>query len=180
MNTYITSDLHLGHKRIREFCPATRGHYTDVDHMNVEMVREWNEIVQAHDLVYILGDVAFMPGADAAKILQQMNGRKILVEGNHDVKQLKVASFRGCFEQIHKYLEVQCGSRKIVMFHYPIHFEWNQAHYGSILLHGHLHGKPSGLEEYRARDVGYDATGKIVTLLEDIIEDARTGKIAGH
>ena len=180
MKTYITSDLHFGHKNIQKFCPETRGHYKDVEHMNEEMIREWNEIVEHDDLVYILGDVAFMPAPKAREILLRLNGRKILVEGNHDVKQLKDNSFRACLEEIHKYLEVQWDKRKIVMFHYPIHKEWNQAHRGAIHFHGHLHGSPSGLEEYRCRDMGFDATGKIVTLMEDAIEDARNGKIPDH
>jgi len=180
MKTYITSDLHLGHKNIQKFCPATRGHYTDVDHMNEEMVREWNEVVNPEDLVYILGDVAFLPAPKAVHFLKRMNGRKILVEGNHDRKQLKDNSFRACFEEIHKYLDINYDGRKLVMFHYPIHFEWDQAHRGSIHFHGHLHGNPSGLEEFRARDVGYDATGQIVMLMEDAIEDARKGEIKGH
>jgi hypothetical protein len=36
------------------------------------------------------------------------------------------------------------------------------------------------LEEYRVRDMGFDATGKIVVSLEDAIADALKGKIKGH
>jgi len=179
MKTYITSDLHIGHKNIQKFCPATRGHYTDVDHMNEEMVKEWNAIVNPEDLVYILGDVAFLPAQKAVQFLKRMNGRKILIEGNHDVKQLKDNSFRACFEEIHKYLEVQWDKRKLVLFHYPIS-EWNQMHRGALHFHGHLHGSQSGLEQYRARDMGYDATGQIVMRMEDAIELARKGEIKGH
>lgn len=179
MNTFITSDLHLGHKNIQKFCPNTRGHYENIDHMNEEMVREWNERVNPEDLVYILGDVAFMPGDKAAKFLRRMNGRKILIEGNHDVKQLKDKNFRECFEEVHKYLEIKYDGRHVVMFHYPI-MEWNKMHYGAIQFHGHLHGNPSGLEQYRCRDMGYDATGQIVMLMEDAIENARQGEIKGH
>jgi hypothetical protein len=53
-------------------------------------------------------------------------------------------------------------------------------HRGSIHFHGHLHGNPSNLEKYRARDVGYDATGKIVTLMEDAIASALRGEIRSH
>jgi len=148
--------------------------------MNAKMVVEWNTIIKPEDLVYVLGDVAFMSAADATKLLKQMNGRKILVEGNHDVKQLKDQKFRDCFEEIHKYLEINYAGRKIVMFHYPIHFEWNQAHRGSIHFHGHLHGNPSGLEEFRARDVGYDSTGQIAILMEDAIASVANNKLPEH
>jgi calcineurin-like phosphoesterase family protein len=179
MKTYITSDLHLGHKNIQKFCPATRGHYTDVDHMNEEMVREWNEVVNPEDLVYILGDVAFLPAPKAVHFLKRMNGRKILVEGNHDRKQLKDNSFRACFEEIHQYLRLHYNGTMVVLFHYPV-AEWDQMHRGSIHFHGHLHGNPSGLERYRCRDMGYDATGQIAMLMEDAIASVADNEIKGH
>ena len=65
------------------------------------------------------------------------------------------------------------------MFHYPI-AEWDQMHRGSIHLHGHLHGGISGMEEYRCRDMGMDAIGRIAVTMEDAIRDAMTGKVKGH
>ena len=87
MKTWITSDLHFGHKNIMKFCPQTRARFRDdVGYMNSAMVEEWNAKVEPEDLVYILGDVAFMSGSDAGKTMHRLNGRKILVEGNHDRK----------------------------------------------------------------------------------------------
>jgi calcineurin-like phosphoesterase family protein len=179
MKTWITSDTHWGHKNIMKFCPETRGHFKDVAHMNSEMIRMWNEKVEPGDLVYILGDVAFCSASDAAKILQSLNGDKILVEGNHDNKSVKDVSFRNCFKEIHKYLEVNYNGTKVVMFHYPI-TEWNQVHRGSVHFYGHLHQNVSGLEKYRARNAGWDCTGNIVTLIDDLIADALKGEIKGH
>jgi hypothetical protein len=65
------------------------------------------------------------------------------------------------------------------MFHYPI-AEWDQMHRGSVHFHGHLHGNVSGMEKYRCRDMGMDATGNIVTKMEDAIKDALKGEIKGH
>lgn len=147
--------------------------------MNSEMIRMWNAIVQPGDLVYILGDVAFCSASDAAKILQSLNGDKILVEGNHDNKSVKDVSFCTSFREIHKYLEVNYNGTKVVMFHYPI-TEWNQMHRGSVHFYGHLHQNVSGLEKYRARNAGWDCTGNIVTSMEDLIADALKGEIKGH
>jgi calcineurin-like phosphoesterase family protein len=179
MKTWITSDLHFGHKNIMKFCPKTRGHYTDTDVMREDMIRIWNDNVQDGDLVYILGDVAFLPAVEAVAIMRRLNGRKILVEGNHDRKILNDPVFRSCFEEIHKYLEIRYNDTMIVMLHYPI-AEWNQMHRGAVHFYGHLHGNPSGLENYRARDVAYDATGHVVWLMEDAIADALKGEIKGH
>ena len=162
------------------FCPEARARYkNDLAYMNEKMVLEWNEIVNPEDTVYILGDVAFMSGSDAARIVNRLNGVKILIEGNHDRKTLMDVNFRNAFAEVHKYLWITYEGTQVVMFHYPI-AEWDQMHRGSVHFHGHLHGNTSGMEKYRCRDMGMDATGKIVTLMEDAIRDALKGEIKGH
>lgn len=167
MTTWITSDLHYGHKNILQFCSDTRD-YNDVDHMNEQMVQEWNALVQPADLTYILGDVAFCNAVDATNFLNKLNGKKILIQGNHDAKLVKHAIFNDCFEEIHLYHEMVFEKVKICMFHYPI-FDHNASFYGSLMLHGHCHGKPHGIVG-RIMDVGMDATGHIVVKLSDVVE----------
>lgn len=180
MKTYITSDLHFGHSNIMKFCPVTRARFNnDVEYMNEAMIKEWNEIVEAEDTIYILGDVAFMPATKAALILKRLNGRKILIEGNHDRKALKDLNFQKAFAEVHKYLDIVYNGTKCVMFHYPI-AEWDQMHRGSVHFHGHLHGNPNGLDGYRALDVGMDATGWIVLEMEDAIRRAMKGEPKSH
>ncbi len=163
-----------------KFCPQSRARFrNDVNYMNETMVAEWNSIVQPEDLVYILGDVAFLPAQKATEYMRRCNGRKILVQGNHDRKLLNDPSFRRCFEEIHYYLDIVYNGHKICMFHYPI-AEWDQCHRGSIHFHGHCHGNFSGLENRRARDMGMDATGFIVVEMERAIADAMSGKITEH
>lgn len=179
MKTYIGSDFHWGHANILKFCPESRARFPDVESMTEMMITEWNGIVSPEDTVYMLGDIAFCNAEDATKIVRQLNGYKILVEGNHDVKLLKYKPFRDCFLQIHKYLEIKHEDTHIVLMHYPI-AEFNRQHRGSIHFHGHLHGNKSGLENYRVRDVGMDATGKIVIPIEEAIQDAMKGEIKSH
>lgn len=179
MKKFITSDLHFGHSGILRFCPETRGRFTDATHMDEEMIREWNETVSPEDEVFILGDVAFSNPQRAVQILRRLNGRLILVKGNHDYKNLKDFSFRQCFVSIHDYLEIDHNGTFVCMFHYPIS-EWNRCHRGSVHLYGHLHQNPSGLEHLRARNVGFDCTGKLVSLLDDIVNDALKGEIHQH
>jgi len=180
MKTYITGDLHFGHISIMSFCPVSRARFrNDVDYMNQAMVREWNNLIEPGDLVYILGDVAFLPAAKATEYMRRLNGRKILIQGNHDRKLLQDAGFRGCFEEIHHYLDINYNGTKCVMLHYPI-AEWDQMYRGAVHFHGHLHGGVSGMEQYRCRDMGIDATGQIAVLMEDAIRDARQGEIKGH
>ena len=180
MRTYITSDLHFGHRNIMKFCPQSRARFNnDLEYMNRAMVVEWNSIVHPEDTVYILGDVAFLPAAQAVQIMQSLNGNKILIEGNHDRKLLHDPVFRRCFKEVHKYLWINYNGTQVVMFHYPI-AEWDQMHRGAVHFHGHLHGSPSGLENFRARDMGMDATGCIAVTMENAIASAMTGSIKGH
>ena len=65
------------------------------------------------------------------------------------------------------------------MFHYPI-YEWDQMHRGSVHFHGHLHGNNNGMPGSRALDVGYDATGQVVSNMDDMIALALKGEIRNH
>lgn len=178
MKTFVGSDFHWGHRNILKFNPDTRK-YKDIDTMNEMMVVEWNNIASPDDVIYMLGDVSFLPPAKTVEYLSRCNGRKILVAGNHDARSLTNEDFKKCFEEIHNYLEVTYDGNLIVMSHYPF-AEWNSSHRGSVNLHGHLHGYRSGTEQYRRRDVGMDATGKILTSMEDILADALKGAIKKH
>ena len=179
MKTFITSDLHFGHANIMKFCPVTRAGFKDVTHMNESMIQEWNKTVTAEDTTYILGDFAFLPAHKAVEILQRLNGNKILVEGNHDHKLMNDPVFRRCFVETHKYLRMVHNGQTVVMFHYPI-YEWDQMHRGSVHFYGHVHGNKTGLEKYRARDVAFDATGRVVSDMDAMITDAVKGEIRAH
>lgn len=139
--------------------------------MNAEMQRMWNETVQPEDLVYILGDVTFMRSQPSAAYVRALNGHKILIQGNHDHANLRDPAFRACFDEVHVYYETSHAGVKVCMFHYPI-AEWNKCHYGSVHFYGHVHGKPSGLEQWRAMDAGYDATGKVVADFDQMVQEA--------
>jgi calcineurin-like phosphoesterase family protein len=171
---WITSDLHFGHKNILKFSPEVRGHYTDVDDMDRQMIEQWNDTVADDDLIYILGDVSFRKPNYSVEIVKSLRGQKVLVKGNHDYKNCKCPEFLNCFQSVQDYLEVYERSHRVLvtMFHYPISY-WNECHHGSIGFHGHLHGGQSGLEEYRSMDVGYDATGKLLSDYYALVEELK-------
>lgn len=179
MNKWITSDLHFGHANIMKFCPVTRARFRDVEDMREQMIADWNASVAPEDETFILGDFAFLPAAEAVKILRRLNGNKILIEGNHDRKLLNDPVFRSCFKEVHSYLRYNHNGQVVIMFHYPIH-EWDQMHRGAVHFYGHVHGGTTGLERYRARDAAFDATGRVVSNLDGMIADALKGEIRSH
>lgn len=81
MTTFFTSDTHFGHARIIELSNRP---FKDVTHMNEMIVHNWNALVRPDDTVFHLGDVALGPIEDSLKYIMRLNGRKILVVGNHD------------------------------------------------------------------------------------------------
>lgn len=193
MKTFVTSDLHFGHKNIMNFEPVNRARFQRIEDMDGIMIKEWNDVVQAEDDVYILGDVAFRSPADSAAILRQLNGFLHLIPGNHDRKNLEHEIFRQCFYAIHSdiyELDYQMpenplfkgtGRERIVMCHYPI-AEWNGCHRGAVHFYGHLHSNKIGgeFDQLRTLNVGMDATGRIVMPIEEAIATAKKGKIKGH
>lgn len=132
MTSFYISDTHFGHANIltfknRDGTPLRV--FDSVEDMDEHMVKCWNERVNTQDTVYHLGDVAIhhrnLP------ILSRLNGRKILVKGNHDTAKLS---------QYMKYFaDVRAYDRKdgIICSHMPIHPE-SIERFG-INIHGHLH-----------------------------------------
>jgi len=180
MTDFVTSDIHFGHKNIMTFCAVTRARFkNDVDYMNEQIIREWNQMVTPRDHTYILGDVAFCNVETAVKFMKRLNGSKTLIIGNHDKKLIKQREFQDCFIDWQDYYSINVNGTKVIMFHYPIS-EWDQMHRGSVHLHGHVHGGPSSLEGSRALDVGMDATGQVVTRLDVMVERALKGSIRAH
>lgn len=81
MATFFTSDSHYGHARIIELAGRP---FKDVQEMNEELVRRWNETVSPKDTVFHLGDVALGPIRDSLEYIRRLNGDIRLIIGNHD------------------------------------------------------------------------------------------------
>lgn len=132
MKFYI-SDLHFGHSNVIGFDNRP---FLDVDEMNKELIRRWNDKVSDGDLVYILGDMFWMPPKKATPIMEQLKGQKILVKGNHD--RWHDSAFDKLFVKIDEYIETDDEGRKIVLCHYPIPCFKNHF-YGWTHFYGHVH-----------------------------------------
>ena len=126
--------------------------------MNEQLIKNYNEVVKRGDVVWFLGDFAFMNITQASSILRRLNGQKNLILGNHDKNiRNKSASFmgKGLLHSIHDYREIYVEKQSIVLSHYGMRV-WNKHHHGAWMLHGHSHGSlpPYG----RSVDVGVDST----------------------
>lgn len=171
---FFTSDLHFGHKHIVKFCPKTRSQFKTVQEMDEFLISTWNDTIKSKDDIIVhVGDFSFYREySKNIELLNSLNGKIILIKGNHD-EFLDVESrvLNDCknLSEITSYKEINFNKTKICIFHYPM-MEWNKMRHGSIHIHGHLHGTPSGLEKYRTLDVGFDATERVLITLEEVYE----------
>lgn len=132
---FYTSDLHLGHYNAIRFDNRP---WNTVDEMDEGIIQRWNKKVSANDTVYILGDVSWHKDVkQTVALLKRLNGKKILICGNHDYHRNK-PEFVACFEYIKDYDEIRDGKYNVVLSHYPIMFYKNQRR-GWVHLYGHLH-----------------------------------------
>ena len=70
--------------------------------------------------VYILGDFSISRGKTVNEVLGQLNGKKYLIEGNHD-KFLDDKEFdRSLFRWIRPYAEIRDCRRQVILSHYPV------------------------------------------------------------
>lgn len=81
MKVFIISDTHFGHSRIIQYCNRP---FASVEEMDETMIKNWNETVTNNDVVLHLGDFGLGKKEYIASIVKRLNGKKILVMGNHD------------------------------------------------------------------------------------------------
>lgn len=55
--------------------------------MNEELIKKWNSVVRPDDIVYHLGDFSMTSDKEkVAELVTRLNGRIVLIMGNHDQK----------------------------------------------------------------------------------------------
>jgi len=131
--TWVYSDPHFYHHNICKFTnyDGTKVRpWDDAEVMTNDMIDWYNEMVSPEDRVYFLGDIAFK-NSDMHRSVGRMNGRKVLVPGNHDPT--KMRQYFELFDDVRGYV-VKKG---FIMSHIPIHSgslsRWE------LNIHGHLH-----------------------------------------
>jgi calcineurin-like phosphoesterase family protein len=106
--------------------------FTSNEEMNETMIERHNAKVKEQDTVYFLGDVVI--NKKYLELVKRMNGRKILVRGNHDI--FKDEEYREVgFQQLHG---VRVFVDKFILSHIPLHPDCVTERF-RVNVHGHLH-----------------------------------------
>ena len=134
-NHWVVSDTHFGHAGVCRFTHLDTGikirPWTDPNEMDEDMVRMWNELVAPNDRVYHLGDVVI--NRRCLPTLDRLNGKKVLIRGNHDI--FKLEEYARYFEDIRGCKVL--SKEGIIMTHIPVHI--SQLERWKVNVHGHLH-----------------------------------------
>lgn len=77
---YLISDLHLGHADIIQYCSRP---FPDCSTMDRALIAGWNQVVNAGDQVFFLGDLCGS-AAQVPEYLPALSGAITWVQGNHD------------------------------------------------------------------------------------------------
>lgn len=127
MSTFFIGCLHLGHNKMAQW----RGFKSSKEHDEL-IINNWNKVVTKRDLVFILGDVT-MERPDYYYYLDELNGRKQVVLGNHDLPKH--------VPDLLKHVEAVAGMidyKGFALTHCPIHPNELQF-YPEGNIHAHIH-----------------------------------------
>lgn len=149
---WFTADTHFCHPMVAKL----RGFVTGIEH-DLAVIASWNAVVQPDDVVWHLGDVGLGREAAVLACVDQLNGTKHLITGNHDKvwpghrdshKHQRV--WLEHFASVQSFARRRIGEHQVMLSHFPYsgdHTEEDRgAQYrlrdlGAWLLHGHTHGK---------------------------------------
>jgi calcineurin-like phosphoesterase family protein len=171
--TWFTSDLHFGHLNIIRYCDRP---WPDVDAMNRGLITRWNDVVDPDDTVWVLGDVAMGRIDDNLALVEQLNGSKLLVAGNHDrcwfghgergAEWIDRYRHAGFSEIVQGQTMLMVGGVEAAVCHFPYegdsqlddrYTEFRPVDEGRWLLHGHVH--TTWAQRGRMINVGVDTAG---------------------
>ena len=123
MKYWVTSDFHLGHRNIIEYCNRP---FRDINEMDTTIIKNFNEVVNPDDTVFFLGDFCF---GNLDYYLKKFRGNIIFIKGNHDK--------RSKLKTIIKSLQIKYQNYYINMTHDPKDVNYDC----DFNIVGHIHEK---------------------------------------
>ena len=117
--------------------------------MNSTLIANWNQVVGPEDIVFHLGDFCFGAAPLWHLLLDRLNGKIYLLEGNHDCKALN-ESLIARFEQVSMQQLIEVGGQKIYLNHYPLLcFAGSEGKIWQLFGHVHTNPNTQGLDSER-------------------------------
>lgn len=128
---FLTADTHFNHENIIRYCKRP---FSSKEEMNEILKERWNSIVTDNDTVFHLGDVMVTNCLSMPEFMNQLNGMKIVIKGNHDRK----SSLRKSFSDVHSpSYSLEHDGKTIALSHEPT--EYTKPY--DYKFCGHIHEK---------------------------------------
>ena len=77
---WIVADWHFGEPRLDTMCRP----FDSTEEHDQTLIHNHNRLVKPEDVVLCVGDVTNVDAPDRLHLVEKLNGRKILIRGNHD------------------------------------------------------------------------------------------------
>lgn len=130
MKTFIIADTHFGHSNIIKYCNRP---FTNVEDMDNQLIKNWNNAVSKNDTVYHLGDFALGNIEKITEYRSKLNGKIFLIMGNHDsynIKKYYEAGFEKVYDKPIIYQDF------FILSHKPLSITENMPY---VNIFGHIH-----------------------------------------
>jgi calcineurin-like phosphoesterase family protein len=154
---FFISDTHFGHRGIIQYEAINRPFQTLEEH-DEALIANWNNTVKPDDKVYHVGD--FCLNRRSLSVAKRLNGRKILIMGNHDIFRTEEYLEAG-FERVQGALQFE----NLILTHIPVHPQQLE-HRFFANVHGHLHSKK--LPDWRYLNVSVEHINLTPITLEEV------------
>lgn len=138
---YFVSDTHFCHNNIIKYCNRP---FNNVNEMNEILINNWNSVVTNDDTIYHLGDFCLSSNEEIKNIFDKLNGKKILIRGNHDRK--SVIFYENIGFKVLINAPIVLDKYKLMLSHSPL--PDSKILDGYINLHGHIHNKNMDDDNY--------------------------------
>lgn len=129
---YLISDTHFGHRLIIKFSNRP---FKNIKEMQKVLINNWNQEVNKNDMVIILGDFYAGNRFFSNFLVNNLDGEKLLIKGNHDYKYRYRRLLDTQSIKIYNKIEFSTHGHHFILTHKPLKNVPKQ----TINIHGHLH-----------------------------------------
>ena len=130
-DTWIISDPHFFHENIGRYCKRP-------ENWQELIIKKWNDLISPEDTVLHLGDFALGKKSNFERLIGTLNGRLILIQGNHDRLSQIFCEAHGVTLIKNSFQIVLESQINLVFSHRPI----VPLDDGWVNLHDHIHNLP--------------------------------------
>lgn len=165
---YYTADTHFFHKQVIRYCNRP---FTSEKQMRNKLINNYNETVGKHDTCFFVGDIAMLGTSQwehLKGIVQQLNGKKHLIFGNHDEFKWQRYVDIG-FITVHSALWLEDAGVKLILAHDPA--VYCAIDKDTVLLCGHVHTLFKSLPDQKVVNVGVDQWDFRPITINDVKEE---------